>query len=139
MCDAGNTPEAGAITSATVAQEPLFVVIGGDLAYDNGMPSCYRCWDQYLTGWESRMVTPQGFTVPLLTVVGNHDVGTNSGDGAYASMVPFTREDDVDGRIPLYFHMFPHGKVRREGGRGEAREREQQRERPLRGDVAYWR
>lgn len=26
----------------SAAQNPLFVMIGGDISYDDGMPSCYR-------------------------------------------------------------------------------------------------
>ena len=24
------------------------IMIGGDIVYDNGMPTCYLCWDRFL-------------------------------------------------------------------------------------------
>jgi len=51
------------------------VMIGGDIPYDNGMPSCYRAWDMWIHYWEVHMITPQGHTIPMLLSVGNHEAG----------------------------------------------------------------
>ena len=63
-----------------------YAVVGGDVAYENAMRSCYRCWDLWLEDWEERMVTPQGYSVPMVVNVGNHDAGTNTLDNAFGSL-----------------------------------------------------
>ena len=54
--------------------EPLFCVIGGDLAYADGDPQRWEIWDQWLDSWQQRMVTPRGRTIPIVAAVGNHEV-----------------------------------------------------------------
>jgi len=49
-----------------------FVALGGDLAYDNAMPACYRRWDAWLSLLEEKLVTVSGRTLPLLLALGNH-------------------------------------------------------------------
>jgi hypothetical protein len=102
--DVGNTHEASYITSAAAAMEPLFAMVGGDVAYENAMRSCYRCWDLWLADWEERMVTPQGYTVPMVVNIGNHDAGTNTLDNAFASLYPFSGDD---AKMPLFNYFFP--------------------------------
>jgi|GEM_PF-403983 len=50
---------------------PDFVVIGGDIAYANGFHS--NLWDLWLNHWEQEMIDPQGFTVPVMLAIGNHE------------------------------------------------------------------
>lgn len=38
-----------------------------------GMPQCWPRWDMWLSLWESIMVTPSGYTVPILMAIGNHE------------------------------------------------------------------
>jgi hypothetical protein len=52
---------------------PSFFVIGGDIGYTNGFPSCYRRWDWVFKNYDQIMVTPSGLTIPLLTCIGNHE------------------------------------------------------------------
>lgn len=103
--DMGNTDEAVDMTAAAARMEPLFSIVGGDVAYDQGMRSCYRCMDQWLSDWETAMVTPTGYTVPMLIVNGNHDLGANSMDFPFEGIYPFT--DPKDPRIPLSLIFFP--------------------------------
>jgi hypothetical protein len=55
------------------AESPYFGLIGGDIAYANGQPGEWREWEQWLDHWESEMVTPEGYTVPLILAIGNHE------------------------------------------------------------------
>jgi 3',5'-cyclic AMP phosphodiesterase CpdA len=52
------------------------VVVAGDVSYANGMRSCYRRWDEWLATWHKHMKTVEGHLMPILTSIGNHDVGT---------------------------------------------------------------
>ena len=103
--DMGNT-DAAVLESAAVAElEPLFSIVGGDVAYDNGMRSCYRCFDQWLSDWQATMVTPTGFTIPMMIANGNHDVGCNALDFPFDGIYPFS--DPEDERLPLSIIYFP--------------------------------
>lgn len=63
---------AGEMLSKKVAeQEPLFAVIGGDIAYENGDPNCYRRYDMWFKKWMNTMVTPTNYSIPILTAIGN--------------------------------------------------------------------
>lgn len=41
------TAKAKRITKWIAAYDPDVIVIGGDLAYDNGMRTCYYSWDNF--------------------------------------------------------------------------------------------
>jgi hypothetical protein len=73
--------------------EPLFFIVGGDIAYENGDANCYRRWDQFFVEWNKYTTTPTGYSVPLLTCIGNHE----------ASGFNVPREYDS-----YYIRQFPH-------------------------------
>ena len=52
---------------------PLFAIAGGDLAYANNFPTCYRVWDKWLAQYQRSMHTAAGDTVPMAVVIGNHE------------------------------------------------------------------
>lgn len=61
--------------------DPAFVVVGGDIAYTNGMRSIFKGkeweinrWRTFLKEWKAQMVTSKGHLIPLMPVLGNHDV-----------------------------------------------------------------
>lgn len=63
------------------ARDPDFVVVGGDIAYTNGRSSVFHTqnweinrWRTFLREWKVQMVTSDGRLIPLIPVVGNHDV-----------------------------------------------------------------
>ena len=90
--DTGVGPAVGPLMARAAAQEPLFAVVGGDLAYADGRPDNAGLWDEWLGLWCRNMVTPAGYTVPLVAVIGNHEV-----DGGYGGRV----ED-----APFYMGLF---------------------------------
>ena len=55
-------------------QDPMFTVIGGDIAYANGDPKLVKRWYRWLAAWKKHMVTSRGRLIPLLMVIGNHEV-----------------------------------------------------------------
>lgn len=63
-----------------VAQNPLFVVIGGDIAYAIQRPALNRAsyalkrWLSFLSLWKEQMITTEGRLIPFLLVAGNHDL-----------------------------------------------------------------
>eukprot|EP00040_Diaphanoeca_grandis_P011084 m.56720 g.56720 ORF g.56720 m.56720 type:complete len:758 (-) comp22284_c1_seq2:334-2607(-) len=102
--DMGNTVEAVTITSKAATLEPLFAMVGGDVAYGNALRACYYTWDVWLTEWETRMVTPTGYSVPVVMNIGNHDVGATTMDGVFTDKFPFAKGDVG---LPLVFIYFP--------------------------------
>ncbi|MCC6142566.1 MAG: metallophosphoesterase family protein [Candidatus Hydrogenedentes bacterium] len=93
--DMGILPNAPRLQAAAAELSPMFVVIGGDLAYANGDLKNAWIWDTWLRNWETKMVTPEGYLVPMVLGIGNHEV------------------NDLEGppevRAPFYFGFFPQG------------------------------
>ena len=53
---------------------PAFGLVGGDIAYANDMMTNYARWDAWLDHWQTNMITPGGFTIPMVLAIGNHEV-----------------------------------------------------------------
>lgn len=62
------------LTSHLVDYDPHVILIGGDIAYDDGMDTCFYSWDNFYNIFEdlNRNVSR---IVPIVLTVGNHDVG----------------------------------------------------------------
>ncbi len=54
-------------------QDPDFGVIGGDIAYVNGLLGGFPKWDQWLKNWDELLVTTDGRMVPMVMAIGNHE------------------------------------------------------------------
>ncbi|MCE5318894.1 MAG: fibronectin type III domain-containing protein [Parachlamydia sp.] len=57
--------------------EPMFVLAGGDLAYNEKGPKVHKHmprWLEWLIAWKKQMVTSQGRLIPIVPAIGNHDV-----------------------------------------------------------------
>ena len=59
------------------AEDPLFALLGGDLAYANATAASK--WYDWLDSWEEKAVTPGGFAVPMIVAIGNHETITPGG------------------------------------------------------------
>lgn len=63
-----------------VKKDPLFCVIGGDIAYAvRTHPfqlsfSAFNRWVSFLSIWKEQMITPSGRLIPMVLAIGNHDL-----------------------------------------------------------------
>lgn len=76
---------------AAAAADPLFVVIGGDIAYScSGSITNHENsekWLDWLSVWKKTMVTPDGYLIPIVPAIGNHEVrGGKDGTAREAEM-----------------------------------------------------
>ncbi len=68
------------------ALDPLFVVIGGDIAYAvNSNPFRFRStpikqWFSFLKSWKEEMISFNGQVIPFLIVPGNHDLSPDNSE-----------------------------------------------------------
>ena len=51
--------------------KPDAFIIGGDIAYDNNMATCWYTWDRFFSLYDM-MVNGIGYMIPLIGAVGNH-------------------------------------------------------------------
>lgn len=93
--DMSATPAAGKLAAAAAARNPMFLVVGGDLAYDNGELKNIFITDRWLTVLRENLVAPDGALIPLHFAIGNHEVNKSPG----------TQEE----RAPYWFHFFEQG------------------------------
>lgn len=93
--DMGVTGEVIPLLGLAGKQEPDFAVIGGDLAYVNGLlgGTGPATWDTWLSLWDEHMVTTDGRMIPIVTALGNHE--TNQ-----------FQSDDPRLRSPWYTSLF---------------------------------
>lgn len=73
--DVGLESFAPILLEKAASHEPLYIAIGGDIAYENAMSSCYGRWDDWFTMYEKYAVTPSGYSLPIVAAVGNHEAG----------------------------------------------------------------
>jgi hypothetical protein len=53
-------------------QDPRFVIIGGDLAYDNGIAP--KTTIEWLRNYSRYMIDTRGLMIPMVVTIGNHEV-----------------------------------------------------------------
>ena len=58
-------------------KSPMFVVIGGDFTYSDGDSARVKRWYRWLDAWKKDMVTCDSLLIPLVPVIGNHEVVNN--------------------------------------------------------------
>ena len=54
--------------------DPMFALLGGDLAYANGKN--LKAWHDWLDNWRQQAVTKDGRLVPMVIAIGNHELGS---------------------------------------------------------------
>ncbi len=91
--DMGMDNRAIGILKEAAKHDPDFAVIGGDLAYANGMIGNEELWDGWFDNWDTFMRRSDGCMVPLITCIGNHEVNKT----AYA---------EPELRSPWYLPLF---------------------------------
>ncbi len=83
------------LTRETAAQDPLFLVIGGDLCYADGRFERINRWNAWFDHWHDQGVTTDGRLIPLVMAIGNHEINR--------------REGNHEERAPFFFGFFPQG------------------------------
>jgi len=71
--DMGTSEDVRTLLRHTASWNPDFVVVGGDVAYANGKLNNVHLWDKWLTYYTEEMITPEGYSIPLIVGVGNHE------------------------------------------------------------------
>ena len=96
--DVGTTPMAVQLSAAVGALRPAvsFAIVGGDIAYANNFPTCYRVWDKWLKMYERWMVNADGDTIPIVAAIGNHEAQEEK----WGSFLP-------ESSVNFYFDIFP--------------------------------
>lgn len=61
------------------SHDPMFVLVGGDITYAHGKQVTAHTaqrerWIEWFVAWKEQMVTHDGYLIPILPALGNHDV-----------------------------------------------------------------
>jgi len=70
---------------AALSKNPDFVVLGGDLAYENGESGNVKNVIEWFEACNKTLVTPGGRVLPVIVVIGNHEVRGGFITGAAAA------------------------------------------------------
>ena len=84
-------------------QNPDFVVMGGDIAYTvgggrgilKGKEWEISRWKAFFKAWEKGLVKSNGQLIPIIPVVGNHDVRRSDKQGMFSTVFSFPREGEA--------------------------------------------
>lgn len=76
-----------AMNRVAVGQDIDFAVLGGDLAYENGTAGNVNNVIEWFDGYKNTFVTEAGRVVPVLVILGNHEVRGGYVNGLVAEFV----------------------------------------------------
>lgn len=94
---------------AALAHDPEFVVLGGDLSYENGEAAGVDKVIAWFDAYKKTMVTAGGRVVPVLVTIGNHEVRGGFVNGIVAK---YLRDSGMTGDAfrselaPYYYALF---------------------------------
>lgn len=83
--DCGTNAHTVANNIQAARQDPMFSIIGGDLAYENGRTATTHL--KFLQNYSRHMIGRDGRLIPLIACLGNHEV--NGGYGTDRTKAPF--------------------------------------------------
>lgn len=72
--DMGISSDVPLLLQQAAKRSPDFGVVGGDIPYAGDLLKDFSKWDAWLDHWETNMVTPAGYTIPMVLGIGNHEV-----------------------------------------------------------------
>jgi hypothetical protein len=75
------------------SRDPMFIVLGGDIVYDNGDPERVGRWYRFLDAWQRCMITTDGHLIPVVAAIGNHEV--------------VGQFDKTPDQAPFFYALFP--------------------------------
>ncbi len=70
--DSGAGGAAEQTNQVAAKQDPMFVVLGGDLAYENGFSG--NVFLKFLENYSTQVIDSKGRLIPLIPCIGNHEV-----------------------------------------------------------------
>ncbi len=70
--DCGVNPHTVANNQIAAKQDPMFAIVGGDLAYDDGKKIDTNL--QFMRNYHDNMVDSEGRLIPMVVCIGNHEV-----------------------------------------------------------------
>lgn len=87
-----------------VSYEPDFVIIGGDMAYEDGVAEKLTRIYDWFDAYSKTLVTPEGRILPCIVAVGNHEVvgGYHGRNEGYQQTDAFRRKI-----APYFYALFP--------------------------------
>ncbi len=86
--------------------DPAFVILGGDLGYDNGRPELAGRWLRFLESLSGNLRAPDGRMIPILVALGNHEVRREDQHLIQPEDMPTTPDQRRD-LAPYFFASFP--------------------------------
>ncbi len=91
-----------------LSKSPDFVVLGGDLAYENGESGKVKNVIEWFEACNKTLVTPEGRVLPILVAIGNHEVrgGFVTGEPAVTlrQSSPGKDADSIRSELAPYFY-----------------------------------
>lgn len=88
--------------SQVLKYDPHFVVMGGDLAYENGKAEGIGKVYEWLDGCKKTLITEGNRIIPIIVGLGNHEVV-----GGYYSAEKFNgNNEDREKHAPYFFNLF---------------------------------
>lgn len=127
--DMGPCTSAEKLLEQAAKLDPMFIAIGGDIAYANGDLKLLPKWDRWFEQWADFAVTPDGRDIPMIQALGNHEVNksdsTDFEDRSPFYMAYFSHQADkvyyvrpISERVVLFVldsgHLVPHGGAQRD-------------------------
>jgi hypothetical protein len=111
--DMGVSALTNQLTAVAAAQNPLFVAIGGDMSYDNGIAACYRRWDAWFDMLASNLLSTSGRLTPYLVAPGNHEGGNfyQTDASVFSFYRPYFVREPLNGRQPTAMPSYSSHKV----------------------------
>lgn len=77
--------------------DPMFALLGGDLAYANGKN--LKAWHKWLDAWRENAITSDGRIVPMVVAIGNHEMGSELDDEVAKKL-------NVPAKSQFFFSLF---------------------------------
>jgi len=93
-------PRAHRLTKMAGKLDPMFGMVGGDIAYANGELKNAWMWDRWLKMWDKNMVGKGGVMVPMILAMGNHEA--NKEEGGPEVIAPFYYGYFAQGGLPYF-------------------------------------
>jgi len=85
-------------------EDPLFVLVGGDLAYANGR-AAYR-WYDWIDNWSELVVGKGGRSLPIIAGIGNHEMKSFHGLSKWQAWKGLAALTPKKENAPFYFSLF---------------------------------